>query len=537
MAKSVVPVTPPAVLILSLALSLLGCGRISFEVPLVSQGLAREGLTVESFGQAADPTGRLGVDDVRAGRAGEWLQHKRAYPTFGYTSATHWFRIRLTNAGEREVPAILRVGFEHIDRLKLYAYRDGERYDERASGREQPFATREFPHRRFAFALNVPPGESVVFLSARSRHALNVPIRLLTPQEYQEAWGKEQIRMGVYFGIILLLFFLNCLFYYAFRDAHFPYYLLYVFATAFTQITVQGYGFKFLWPDSPGWNAVSLTVLTCLFGITVVLFCKRFLGLAIHLPGTNRFLDGCILLLLLTIGTLWFLPLGVTESIVNFWILAGSLICISCAVRMAFLGNEAARYYLVGWSLFFSLGLVYLFQNVGLVPNGFFFGIDMYEFLLLGVLAEVLFFPVAIVVRIRTIIREHREKGESVSPERPSRLTRLDLRALRERLYRVMAAGAYRKDITLGKLARFVGISEKDLSEFLNEEEHKSYYNFVNEFRVREACRLLTTQPDLKILEIAQSVGFQSLSTFNNAFLKLQGMSPRDFRKAGAEPA
>ena len=52
---------------------------------------------------------------------------------------------------------------------------------------------------------------------------------------------------------------------------------------------------------------------------------------------------------------------------------------------------------------------------------------------------------------------------------------------------------------------------------------------FINALRVDRAGLLLTSTSET-ILEIAQSVGFASLSSFNRHFIKQKGMTPRDFR-------
>ena len=53
---------------------------------------------------------------------------------------------------------------------------------------------------------------------------------------------------------------------------------------------------------------------------------------------------------------------------------------------------------------------------------------------------------------------------------------------------------------------------------------------FVNNTRIEHACLLLSST-DSSILEIAEQVGFHSVSSFNRAFVKLMDCSPREWRK------
>jgi AraC-like DNA-binding protein len=58
-----------------------------------------------------------------------------------------------------------------------------------------------------------------------------------------------------------------------------------------------------------------------------------------------------------------------------------------------------------------------------------------------------------------------------------------------------------------------------------------NFCSYINILRVNEACSLLQ-QSDKSIIEIAEESGFSSLRTFNRAFLRHVGISPREYRHA-----
>ncbi|WP_245960856.1 helix-turn-helix domain-containing protein [Thalassospira indica] len=86
--------------------------------------------------------------------------------------------------------------------------------------------------------------------------------------------------------------------------------------------------------------------------------------------------------------------------------------------------------------------------------------------------------------------------------------------------------------VSLPKLARTVGITPNQLSYVLNHHVGKSFFDFVNAARIREARSVLVLEPDRTILDIALSVGFNSKSTFNLAFKKITGETPSAVREA-----
>ncbi len=88
-------------------------------------------------------------------------------------------------------------------------------------------------------------------------------------------------------------------------------------------------------------------------------------------------------------------------------------------------------------------------------------------------------------------------------------------------------------EITLPQLAEMLNVSPNDLSQVINREMKKCFFDFVNEYRVQEAKKLLSSPKygHLSILGIALDAGFNSKSAFYNAFSKYIGMTPSGFRK------
>ncbi|MDX1958543.1 MAG: helix-turn-helix domain-containing protein [Leptospiraceae bacterium] len=86
-------------------------------------------------------------------------------------------------------------------------------------------------------------------------------------------------------------------------------------------------------------------------------------------------------------------------------------------------------------------------------------------------------------------------------------------------------------DLSLGILAERMKISNHQLSELLNNDLKQSFFGLVNYYRIEEAKKLLLDKKNDTVLSIAYSVGFNSKSSFNTAFLKLTSLSPTEYRK------
>lgn len=89
--------------------------------------------------------------------------------------------------------------------------------------------------------------------------------------------------------------------------------------------------------------------------------------------------------------------------------------------------------------------------------------------------------------------------------------------------------------LTLQELASSLNSNRTYLSEYFNKTLGTTFYDYLNNFRVQHACKLLQDEPNLSISHIGEKSGFNSLSTFRRAFEKQTGMTPARYRRKQEE--
>lgn len=91
-------------------------------------------------------------------------------------------------------------------------------------------------------------------------------------------------------------------------------------------------------------------------------------------------------------------------------------------------------------------------------------------------------------------------------------------------------------DLKLGDLSKEIQISAHQLSQLLNDELGKNFTTYINEFRIEEACRMLSADYKFTLESIGYEVGFNSKSTFFAAFKKFKGVTPAVFQQSQMQP-
>ncbi|MBO5269451.1 MAG: AraC family transcriptional regulator [Clostridia bacterium] len=97
----------------------------------------------------------------------------------------------------------------------------------------------------------------------------------------------------------------------------------------------------------------------------------------------------------------------------------------------------------------------------------------------------------------------------------------------------------FTSDLSLSILENELHVSKYYISHLFSERLHIRFNDYVNSFRVSAACRYLQ-QSDKSVTEISRIVGFNTLRTFNRAFLRQVGETPSAYKKRieqGVSPA
>lgn len=85
------------------------------------------------------------------------------------------------------------------------------------------------------------------------------------------------------------------------------------------------------------------------------------------------------------------------------------------------------------------------------------------------------------------------------------------------------------KDFRLVDLMQVLPLNRTYLSNFIHAEYGCSFYQYVTNYRIEEAKRLMRECPDLKLQEVAEKAGFSSATMFSRIFVRETGNTPTEW--------
>ncbi|WP_040950905.1 response regulator [Gorillibacterium massiliense] len=90
----------------------------------------------------------------------------------------------------------------------------------------------------------------------------------------------------------------------------------------------------------------------------------------------------------------------------------------------------------------------------------------------------------------------------------------------------------YQNELTLQDIANHLYVGREYISRRFKQETGENVSDYIGRIR-NEKAKLLLLNPNLKIAQIAEMVGYQDEKYFSKVFKKLTGMTPNEYRKAG----
>lgn len=314
-----------------------------------------------------DQTGELSLEQARGSDG--WKSFEGGNFNAGYTQSTWWLRFTITNPANRTRERILAIDYPVLGDLHIFHLKEDGPVEFRM-GFDYPFDQRPIDTRNFAVPLSWSAGEMTeIVIRVQSQTSVQVPMTLWKPQAFSSSAAYESLAHGIFFGTLIAIAIYNLLIYFSLRDINYLLYVATVLSLATLIGTINGFTFRFFWPNATTWNSQALEVFIPMAVGFSALFTRQFLVLRKSSPVFNRIMLG--------IATVSAIMCLASFKLSYFYAISFLIpfTVFSCSAALAAgiityrRGQETARYYLIAWS-FLLVGLLILaLSKAGVLPS------------------------------------------------------------------------------------------------------------------------------------------------------------------------
>lgn len=88
----------------------------------------------------------------------------------------------------------------------------------------------------------------------------------------------------------------------------------------------------------------------------------------------------------------------------------------------------------------------------------------------------------------------------------------------------------YGEPISLEEISSVANMSRNAFCRYFKKRTNKTFFQFLIEIRIENACKLIINKPELSISLISEECGFNNIANFNRKFKELKGCSPTQYR-------
>lgn len=348
-----------------------------------------------------DPGGGLALADVQR-RAADFRPSAVADDAalnFGYSSSAWWLRFEIEAAPAAARDWLLEVAFPTLDSVDYF----GPGGEHLSTGDRLPFAARPLAHRNFIFPVHLnEAGSGTVWLRVASEGTLTIPLRLWQAEALRQDSLASYAVLAVYFGMLLALALYNLLLWLSLRDRIYLVYVLFAFSMGVGQLSFNGLGNQFLWPDWPLWGNLAFIVGFAATGLLGALFTRDFLGTRRNVPRLDGAVVGLAALFALCMLLPLIAPYRLAAILVSLTGATFSVVAVIAGLRCWRKDQPGARTFLLAWTVLLLGVAVTGLRNMDLLPTTF---LSFYA-LQIGSALEMLLLSLALADRINALRRE-----------------------------------------------------------------------------------------------------------------------------------
>lgn len=324
---------------------------------------------------------------------------------FNVTPSSYWIKLNIYNISSTE-DLIILVDNPLLTNTILYRPDSGKFIEDKIS-RNAPFHEQERYNPSPEFQVHQKIGDTVTYyLKVNSLTQLLIPIKVGKIETIAIDNVNKNLWHGIYFGIMMVMFFYNLFLYFSIKDKSYLYYIAYILSVIYVQLNTTGLGFKYIWSSFPYFEIYSTYISSALTAFASIAFIRKFLNTKQFAPRAHKFFWVFIIAYSFTILNVFIGNKYLSYNLLNINAFTLSLFMIGVAT---YIGRKyryrPATFFLISWSIFLLGIIFFVLKDVGIVP----YNLYSVSAVQIGSAIEVVLLSLALADKINILRRDKEE--------------------------------------------------------------------------------------------------------------------------------
>lgn len=360
-----------------------------------------------------DPDGVLDFEDAKTLReSGKFLPGENKVLNFGFTKSHYWFYINIQNEVINTPKWVLEVLYPLLDQVEVFYKNEQGELINMLAGDSVPFHFRSFSSQNINFAMTIPYGKNVeLYLRTSSEGTVEMPLKIWEEKAYLDQIHDKQLVFGIYYGLLLAMFFYNLMLFISIKDLSYLLCSLYIASYGLFQFSLNGLSLEYIWPLEPHLNNLMVIFFISVGMTFILIFSRSFLKLKNHSIFLDRVLKFFIFYFIVTCTINFYMPYKNIIPIATLGTLISAIFIITSAIYCLYKNFRPAKYFLLSWIALLTGMISYTLKTFSILPSSFFteYGIQI------GSSFEVILLSFALADRIRVITDENHQMQEEAN--------------------------------------------------------------------------------------------------------------------------
>ncbi len=288
-------------------------------------------------------------------------------PNFGLIEKPIWIQLNITNKSNSP-DLTLEFSQSLIDEISFYSPIE-RTYTKNNSGENYPFHQRMVNYHKYLYNINIKTDStSTYFIRIKSSKEIILPIFLGKPSQITTSNLYKNLWFGIFFGVIVVMFFYNLFIYFTVEDPIYLYYVAYILILGLTQATVEGYTFQFLWPENNYLSTKAFFFFTAFINISGIEFVRQFLNVKQILPTYNKICLGLYCIYTFIIALTIIGALHIAYILLQDFAGLVSILILIISIKVLNKGYRPAKFFIIAWIPLIIGIIIYVLRDFNFLP-------------------------------------------------------------------------------------------------------------------------------------------------------------------------